>query len=94
MPTSWGMESGLPRKSEFRRKQYDQITRLVPGESMAASLRKICPSAEITTKDFPYIIEGADSHKLWTAQFLWIHDHIEAAKKTDPSELKGKEQGE
>ncbi|HAF95184.1 MAG: hypothetical protein A2X34_08815 [Elusimicrobia bacterium GWC2_51_8] len=81
IPTSWGMDSGLSSKSEFRREQYDQIAKLIPINKMAETLRKIYPPNEIVTNEFPYKLSGNDSHKLWTAQFLWIHDHIKSPKK-------------
>lgn len=77
VPTSWGMDSGLPSKSEFRREQYDQIAKLIPPERMAEILRKIYSPNITIPREFPYRVAEDDPYKLWTIQFLWIHEHIE-----------------
>lgn len=36
---SWGIESGLPRRADFRRGQYDRVSHLIPAEYVATNLR-------------------------------------------------------
>lgn len=71
---SWGMESGLPRPSDFDREQYNSVTRLIPAEYIATNLR-LRYGAEL---DNP-IHHAPDSMLLprrIAHQFMSLHMHV------------------
>ena len=71
---SWGMESGLPRPSDFDREQYNSVTRIIPAEYIANNLR-LRYGVEL---DNP-IQHGPDTMLLprrIAHQFMSVHQHV------------------
>lgn len=50
---AWGMESGLPRPADFRQRQYDSVTNILPSEYIAANLRRRYGAQLDTPQEYP-----------------------------------------
>jgi hypothetical protein len=87
LSTAWGMESGLPHKSELRREQYDLIVRVVDAEIVLKHLRSIYGD-DIDKATFE--TSGYDSSDKTTAfRFSSMHAHVKSEKETQSSEKTG-----
>lgn len=88
VPTAWGADSGLPRKSDFGRDGYDAVARLVNPETVFGHLWRLY-GAELETaeyrrgRDFP--LEERVAH-----QFAHIHRKIKESENS-PAEGTGRE---
>ena len=71
---AWGLESGLPRPADFRRDEYDSVTRILPGEYIAANLRLRYGRELDTPQDYPS--ETMTQSRRVAHQFMSIHRYV------------------
>lgn len=71
---AWGMESGLPRPSDFRREQYESVTHLLSPEYVAANLR-LRYGAELDTPQY-HAPDTMDQPRRVAHQFMSVHHHV------------------
>jgi hypothetical protein len=65
-PTAWGMETEIPRKSDFGRDQYDGLARVVDPEVVYAALARM-GGIEMRPEHYPY--DGASTTNRIAEQF-------------------------
>lgn len=77
-PTSWGMESGLPHKSNFEREQYNHLAEVLDTKIIIENLEKYFPSFfESIEDDFPRDYDDIkEKSTLFIKQFIWLHKYI------------------
>ena len=78
VPTSWGMESGLPHKSNFEREQYNHLAEVLDTKIIIENLEKYFPSFfESIEDDFPRDYDDIkEKSTLFIKQFIWLHKYI------------------
>ena len=78
VPTSWGMESGLPHKSNFEREQYNHLAEVLDTKIIIENLKKYFPSFfESIEDDFPRDYDDIkEKSTLFIKQFIWLHKYI------------------
>lgn len=83
---AWGMESGLPHKSDFQRDAYDSISKLIEPEFLFEKLRTQY-GAELDSPDYYQHRGGALGRRI-ACQFAFIHLSVKKEM-----EQKAKEEG-
>jgi hypothetical protein len=83
---AWGMESGLPHKSDFQRDAYDSISKLIEPEFLFEKLRTQY-GAELDSPDYYQHRRGALGRRI-ACQFAFIHLSVKKEM-----EQKAKEEG-
>lgn len=78
VPTLWGMESGLPHKSNFEREQYNHLAEVLDTKIIIENLEKYFPSFfESIEDDFPRDYDDIkEKSTLFIKQFIWLHKYI------------------
>ncbi len=71
---AWGMESGLPRPTDFRREQYNSVTHLLPAEYVAANLRQRYGPELDTPQEYPP--ETMTQSRRVAHQFMEAHLYV------------------
>jgi hypothetical protein len=71
---SWGLESGLPRRSDFMRESYDAIAQWLDPELIFANLR-VRYGAEVDTADYHYGDDVQIARRI-ALQFAFIHRNV------------------
>lgn len=85
---AWGMESGLPRPADFRREQYNSVTDILPGEYIAANLRRRYGPDLDTPQEYPP--ETMMQSRRVAHQFMGIHRHVsQHPPEADPAVANG-----
>ncbi len=90
-PTGWNMMTGIPRKSDFRRGEYDTLLSFADPALICQSLEaQVGPYQR--TEHYPRDFDGTSPDRSLADQFYWIHNYVleEAAKQRESSELKSK----
>lgn len=79
VPTAWGMATGIPRRSDFERSQYDAVSSLVDPSALMSAIEKTYGSAAAPAERFPHREDQPEDDMLVTArQFRWIHERVQA----------------
>ncbi|MEL5350487.1 P-loop NTPase fold protein [Serratia nevei] len=85
---AWGMESGLPRPADFRREQYNAVTRLLPGDYVSANLRQRYGPELDTPQEYPP--ETMMQARRVAHQFMGVHlyvlEHPQTTDQSSPNE--------
>jgi hypothetical protein len=77
---SWGMESGLPHPGDFRRDQYDSVSRIASAQYLNDNLRARYGSDIGAEYDD---VTEAPNHSLRIAhQFTWLHSAVLAEQQS------------
>ncbi|WP_034763777.1 KAP family P-loop NTPase fold protein [Chrysiogenes arsenatis] len=81
-PTAWGMESGISRKSDLEREQYNSIVGLIDPESILSAITH--EIGQLPSVSIEYPGDDKDRNQLLANQFLWLHDYVlKEQAKTD-----------
>ena len=83
IPMAWGMESGIPHKSDLRRNQYDTITNIVNPDVIISAITDELGELPSSMKEYPR--EDKDRVLLFVKQFMWLHDYVRR-EQTKPIE--------
>ena len=75
---AWGMESGLPRRADFRREAYDAVARLINPDFIVANLKQRY-GAELDTPTFYHDSETRLARRI-ADQFTYIHLKVDEEK--------------
>lgn len=78
-PTSWSMTTGLPSKSEFERRDYDQLASFADPETFRHALEERFGPYQYTER-FPREYEETDPERSLAEQFLWLHAAVQREK--------------
>lgn len=78
----WDMESGLPRRSDFDRENYDSVSRLVAPEYIAVNLRQRF-GAELDAPNY-YLNDEMPVARRFAHQFMFVHGNVLAAADVVP----------
>lgn len=68
---SWGVESGVPRPSDFQMREYDSVSRLVDADYIAGKLKGRYGSELEKPEEYPS--EGMDQARRVAHQFMCMH---------------------
>lgn len=82
---AWGMETGVSHKTDFERRQYDDITRVIGFDIIVDAIRGYFGDVPDVADDFPRNGDQEDRSILLN-QFLWVHRYVENEEKSDDSE--------
>ncbi len=75
--TSWGMESGVSRKSDFERNEYDNVIRIIPADKILQEIEKSSGQKVSVEGIFPYADgTGKEDRSIVFRQFAWIHQYV------------------
>lgn len=75
VPTSWEMETGMSRKSDFEREHYNSLARHLTPSILFEAIQNNFPEAINITDDFPRGPNENNSDKLrmFIKQFAWLY---------------------
>jgi hypothetical protein len=73
LPTAWGMESGLPSKSDFRQSHFEAITRIVDPEILVSALQLHLGERFQIPERYIYVGDEAEIDVTVAKQFAWLH---------------------
>jgi len=82
---AWGMETGVSHKTDFERRQYDDITSVIGSNIIVDAINEYFGDIPEVANDFPRADDQED-RSILLSQFLWIHRYVENEKKSDESE--------
>lgn len=82
---AWGMESGLPHRTDFDRRNYDAVARLIDPDFLVASLKQQY-GAELDAPEYYHGSEIALARKI-AHQFVYIHVKIHEEKAQIPVDV-------
>ena len=84
VPTAWGMESGLPHKSDFNREHYNSVADLVNPETILGHLKSIY-GEKLNAAEY-YVSRDTPFEERIASQFAYIHKEVlvERLEKKDP----------
>lgn len=87
VPTAYPMGEGLPRRSDFERRQYDFLSAIMDPHLIYHTIESLLPGKQ-PPDQFPHAIDGA-SDELLASQFIWLHRFVQASKAppTTPATL-------
>jgi len=92
MPTSWELESGLPRRGDFGREQYDAVAEVVNPDNILNALEELYGS-ELNLPEYQELndsLDIEDTNKVIAYQFVYIHHLVknegERADRTEASD--------
>lgn len=71
---AWGMESGLPRPADFKREQYNSVSRFISAEYVATNLR-LRYGAELDTPQ-SYPPDTMSQPRRVAHQFMTVHQYV------------------
>ena len=71
---AWGIESGLPRPSDFRREQYNSVSHLISAEYVARNLRLRYGAELDAPQDYPP--DTMAQARRVAHQFMTVHLHV------------------
>jgi len=82
---AWGMESGLPSPADFRREQYNSVSRFISAEYMATNLRLRYGTELDTPQNYPP--DTMAQPRRVAHQFMTVHQHVlqEQHTATEPA---------
>jgi len=72
MPTSWELESGLPRRGDFEREQYDAVVKVVNPDNILEAFEKLYGS-KLDSPKYRELDDSLDIYKVIAYQFVHIH---------------------
>lgn len=91
IPTSWGLESGLPRRGDFEREQYDAVAKVVNPDNILEALKELGGS-ELASFGYQELNGSLDIDKAITYQFVRIHNlGKNEGEKADRTETPGQQ---
>ena len=91
IPTSWGLESGLPRRGDFERAQYDAVAEVVNPDNILEVLKELGGS-ELASVGYQELNGSLDIDKAITYQFVRIHNLAKnEGEKADGTETPGQQ---
>jgi predicted KAP-like P-loop ATPase len=82
IPTAWGMESGLPIKGDFKREQYDSLSKTLDPDIVYDSIERLYGKQFLDTFD-PATIDGKSFEEKVALQFLQVHRHVKTELTED-----------
>jgi len=86
VPTSWGLESGLPHKDNFRREQYDSVARVVNPDNILEALKRLYGS-KLDSPEYRELDDSLDIYEVIAYQFAHIHYLVKSEmEKADSAE--------
>jgi len=92
MPTSWELESGLPRRGDFGREQYDAVAEVVNPDNVLNALEELYGS-ELNSPEYEELsasLDIKDINKVIAYQFAYIHhlvkNEVEKDDRTEASD--------
>lgn len=82
LPRAYGMETGVPVKSDFEKNTYESIKRYIDPEVLFNSLVKMF--GKLDGKEYHYYgdTKGRDENKVLAEQFAFIHNKAKSENKT------------
>lgn len=78
---AWGMESGLPRPSDFGREQYNSVSRLIPADEIAINLRLRYGAELDAFQEYPP--DTMTQSRRIAHQFMAVHHHVLQEQQVD-----------
>jgi hypothetical protein len=90
-PIAWNMMTGIPRKSEFGRDEYNTLIRFADPALICQSLETPFGPYQMT-EDYPRNFDEVSPAENLANQFFWIHNYVlkEAAEQRKSTELESK----
>lgn len=86
IPTSWELKSGLPRRGDFGREQYDAVVEVVNPDNILEALKELY-GPELGSDGCQELNDSLDIDKAITYQFVRIHNlvknEVERADRTE-----------
>ncbi|PCI26224.1 MAG: NTPase, partial [SAR324 cluster bacterium] len=80
--TSWGVETGVSHKSDFRREQYNNLIGTINPQTVLDAIEKYRGVLPTIEEHYP---EGNDSEsrEVILKQFVWLHSFVQNEKKKE-----------
>jgi hypothetical protein len=93
LPTTWGLESGLSRKGDFERSQYNAVTKLVdPNIIVRKLVEKYGDNIKNAKSTFEYMDKSLDEKVAY--QFVAMYNHVKSENQAQEKDLKEDPSGE
>jgi hypothetical protein len=90
MGEAWELESGLPRPSDFQRREYDNVSHVIPAEYIAANLRQRYGAELDNPQNYPD--DRMPQPRRVAHQFMNVHQHVLRAANVEQQAV-GQEAG-
>lgn len=84
-PRSWGMESGISHKSDFKREQYNSLSGVVNPEIIMAAIETFLGEMPAVNSEYPRDYDYED-RTILLKQFIWLHKYV--LKETENADEK------
>lgn len=75
LPTSWG-SSGIARRGDFERSQYDSLIKIIEPEAIEEALREHIGERFVVPDNFIHFEEGIDADLKLALQFAWLRSRL------------------